>query len=105
MLKDYANDEVEVKIALLDNGVKYDDSKDNIPIERGVSYYGDRHPAVPFRDFFAGPSEHGTKMASFIYDVCPMAKIYAVRMDDSGQDKYTVDSAIKVSIASRIAIL
>ena len=90
-------DSASVRIALIDNGVN-SMVKDIPRLEYGKSFHGERHKDIPFRDYFTGPSRHGTQMASCIYKVCPMAKLYPVRMDDSKLtvEKFTVDSAIKV---------
>ncbi|KAF2105899.1 hypothetical protein BDV96DRAFT_638522 [Lophiotrema nucula] len=85
-----------VKIALIDNGV--DSTVDDIPhLVPGKSYHGERDKKIPFRDWFTGPSRHGTQMAQCIYQVCPMATLVPIRMDDSKPelDRFTVDSAIK----------
>lgn len=97
-IRNLPRNQAQVKIALLDNGVKY--HEDGISVAEGISYYGNQSKNVHFLDFFAGPSNHGTKMASFIKDVCPVADLYVARMDDSLQDKFTVDSATKVSMPS-----
>lgn len=102
-IRDLPKNQAQVKIALLDNGVKY--KENGITVARGESYYGNQSKNVDFLDFFAGPSGHGTKMASFITDVCPVADLYVCRMDDSLQDKFTVDSAIKVSMPVYIMVL
>ncbi|KAI0535187.1 hypothetical protein GGR58DRAFT_480213 [Xylaria digitata] len=86
---------VYVNIALIDDGVS--STAKNIPIlANGYSWHGQRSPDSPFRDYFTGPSRHGTQMAQCIYQVCPMAQLYVARMDDSSRlEKFTVDSAIK----------
>jgi len=91
-------DRAYVTIGLIDNGVNSAAKQHNIPkIAKGKSYYGERAKSLPFRDFFTGPSLHGTWMAACINEVCPMADLYVVRLDDSlPNDKFTVDSAIKV---------
>jgi hypothetical protein len=94
-----------VTIALIDNGVKFENSPGveetlGIPnLADGISYYGQRDEEnIQFRDFFTGPSRHGTQMATCINKVCPMVELYVARMDDSmpEADKFTVDSATKV---------
>ncbi|KAF6821779.1 hypothetical protein CMUS01_11342 [Colletotrichum musicola] len=91
-----AHNPAAVTIALIDNGVY--SAADDIPtLENGKSWYGQRSKDVPFRDYFTGPSRHGTQMAQCIYKVCPMAQLFVARMDDSKSqvEKFTVDSAIK----------
>lgn len=86
-----------VTIALIDDGVN--SIADEIPrLEDGKSYYGQREKGRPFRDYYTGPSLHGTEMASCIYKVCPMVQLYVGRLDDSNSpaERFTVDSAIKV---------
>ncbi|RMJ17997.1 hypothetical protein CDV36_002316 [Fusarium kuroshium] len=88
-----------VRIALIDNGV-YSRAQ-GIPFpENGKSWHGQRDKDMPFRDYYTGPSRHGTQMAQCIYQVCPMTRLYVARMDDSSPhvEKFTVDSAIKAII-------
>ncbi|KAI1126077.1 hypothetical protein F5Y10DRAFT_294016 [Nemania abortiva] len=91
------DEKVYVNVALIDNGVS--STAEEIPKDlKGYSWYGDRSKdkKLPFRDYFTGPSLHGTQMAQCIYKVCPMVQLYVARMDDSSAtEKFTVDSAIK----------
>jgi hypothetical protein len=90
-------DSAYVTIALIDNGVNYVGHE--LPtLANGKSFYGQRDKEIPFRDYFTGPSRHGTQMASCIYKVCPMVQLYVARMDDSKPqlEKFTVNSAIEV---------
>ncbi|KAL7939080.1 hypothetical protein V8C35DRAFT_285649 [Trichoderma chlorosporum] len=87
-----------VTIALIDDGVYTGAATQGIPrIAAGKSYYGQQNRNLHFRDFYTGPSQHGTKMASFINKICPMVQLYVARMDDSRApiEKFTVDSAIE----------
>jgi hypothetical protein len=90
-----SEDKAKVVIALIDNGV--DSTNKDIPlVTGGISYHGEGG-STAFRDFYTGPSVHGTQMAACICEVCPMANLFVVRLDESipGQS-FTVDSAIKV---------
>ncbi|KAI1129289.1 hypothetical protein F5Y10DRAFT_157680 [Nemania abortiva] len=87
-----------VKVALLDDGVKLH-SLEGEQIGRSFR---------PGQDWWVGPSTHGTEMASCIRSVCPMAKLYIARLDDSGRDKYTVKScteAIKWALKHEVDII
>ncbi|KAI1207925.1 uncharacterized protein F4807DRAFT_433754 [Annulohypoxylon truncatum] len=81
-----------VKIALIDNGVNIR-HREVGNITAGESFYDSSSPNG-FRDFVADPSAHGTQMAICIRKVCPMAKLYVARLDDS-KGQFTVASALK----------
>ncbi|XXG99624.1 hypothetical protein Hte_005965 [Hypoxylon texense] len=89
---DNGDDGPLVKIALIDNGVNVRHPEvANIIV--GESFY-DPSSSNGFRDFFADPSTHGTQMAICIRKVCPMAKLYVARLDDS-KGEFTVASALQ----------
>ncbi|UKZ61193.1 uncharacterized protein TrAtP1_002463 [Trichoderma atroviride] len=90
-----------VKIALIDKGVDRENSEVRA-IERGQSFCRGKR-AIPhaqtwdaeFQEWDARPPVHGTQMAICIQKVCPMARLYVARMDDSDTQEFTLESAIK----------
>lgn len=102
-LEDWFDDEdngPSVKIALIDNGVNIrHEEVGNITM--GESFYGPSAGQSGFREYFADPSAHGTQMAICIRKVCPMAKLYVARLDDS-KGQFTVSSATQVSTATLV---
>ncbi|QYT03243.1 Peptidase_S8 domain-containing protein [Trichoderma simmonsii] len=91
-----------VKIALIDKGVDRE-NPEVLAIERGQSFYhggrvlGHEETWDPeFREWDARPPIHGTQMAICIQKICPMARLYVARMDDSRSDtqEFTLESAI-----------
>ncbi|KAF2966203.1 hypothetical protein GQX73_g7399 [Xylaria multiplex] len=97
---------VYVSIALIGGGVS--STAKNIPIlENGCSWYGQRSPGSPFRDYFTGPSRHGTQMAQCIYqavkwatdmgvDIISMSwtfKIDSVKHDEAKEFKEAIQNA------------
>lgn len=97
-----------VKIALIDKGVDRENSEVRA-IERGQSFYHGkrvlRHEETwdaEFREWDARPPVHGTQMAICIQKICPMARLYVARMDDSDTQEFTLESAINVRNPSSI---
>ncbi|KAF9771633.1 hypothetical protein IL306_010721 [Fusarium sp. DS 682] len=81
--------EGSVKIALLDDGSKLEWLKGT---QTGNSFRDDG------RAYFVGDCEHGTQMAHYIREVCPMAELYIARLDDSGDcenQKFSIASCLQ----------
>jgi hypothetical protein len=86
------DDKVVVKVAILDGGVKLTDI-DGLRVEESTSWRPDKEA------YWAGPSHHGTRMAKCIRQICPMAKFYIARLDDScliERQRFTTLSACQV---------
>ncbi|KAI1464374.1 uncharacterized protein F4812DRAFT_209456 [Daldinia caldariorum] len=79
-----------VKVGILDDGA---DLANLHGMQRGWSFRADQ------QEYFMGPCEHGTQMATCVRDICPMADLYIGRLDDSRQhepnEKFTVESCAK----------
>ncbi|KAH8705328.1 hypothetical protein BGW36DRAFT_421890 [Talaromyces proteolyticus] len=91
-------DEV-VKIALIDKGVDTEDP-DVRAIERGQSFHRDSRESTDgaawdpeFLEWNSRPPIHWIHMAICIQKICPMAKLYVARMDDSDPEsqEFTLD--------------
>jgi hypothetical protein len=101
----------DVKVALIDDGVDvcnhavFDDK-----ILDGKTF-GYTHDGAAAKPWYVSESKHGTIMADMILRVCPMAKIYPLRLDTTGQKtKGSIaimpESAAEVRISSAaIAVL
>ena len=94
-----------IKVALLDDGV--DHKREDIEVVKGETFCeipGEKNSRTRFRDYWVNPGKHGTVMASFIRQICPVVELHVARLDDSGLQrgggKFTVRSAIDVSFES-----
>lgn len=87
-----------VKVALIDDGVSLPDQRLCDKILGGKSFdYGSRN-GDRMRPYWASERGHGTVMARMITRVCPMAKIYVIRLETHYDHKNQ-----KVRIAPRSA--
>jgi len=86
-----------VKVAIIDDGIEY--GQDHFHVATGFSFWRDDFTHT-FKDFWVDSGGHGTRMASFITMICPMASLYIGRLCDlstvEGKSSFTADSAAKV---------
>jgi len=101
----------DVKVALIDDGVdvcNHPIFDDKILDGKTFGYTPDGEKAKPW---YVSESKHGTIMADMILRVCPMAKIYPLRLDTTEQKakgSITImpESAAEVRISSAaVAVL
>ena len=84
----------EIIVALIDDGVDHTHPPlmGSILTGRTLSYEGDR-----IRPWYVSERGHGTVMASMICRVCPMVKVYPIRLNTLGQKgQIDVESAALV---------
>lgn len=97
----------EVTIALIDDGVDLCEKafRDRIIHGKSLSYYwdGDQRDQRA-KQWYVSETGHGTVMAHMILRVCPMAKIYPIKLDISkdptGASRIKPESAIAVCTLS-----
>lgn len=90
----------EIKVALIDDGIGFDDKAFRNRAMPGKSF--GYHPLdAREKQWYVSETGHGTVMAHMILRVCPMAKIYPIRLDTSsdfrgGSLRIQPESTIKV---------
>ena len=92
----------EIRVALIDDGVDFLEKEFRDRIMHGKSfaaYHGD--PNEREKQWYVSERGHGTVMAHMILRVCPMAKIYPIRLD-TDRDPKTQSSRIKPESAIRV---
>lgn len=91
--------EDDVVIALIDDGVDMFDPALSNRVLEGKSF--DYHEGK-VRPPFSSASGHGTIMASMILQICPMAKVYPIRLKTYGNHtgKNSIDADYAASVRS-----
>jgi hypothetical protein len=94
--------EKDVIVALIDDGVdKFDPRLEANQVLDGKTF--DFHNGM-VRPYYSSTQGHGTVMASMILRVCPMAKIYPIRLktyDDSAEGKnMTIDAGYAARVCT-----
>lgn len=96
-----------ITVALIDDGVDFADERIASMLEDGRSYF--QRPSKLIVPFWHSSGGHGTAMAGLIRTVCPMAKLFVVRLNeytsDNGRRQIYADSAAKVRIISNSPFL
>ncbi|KAL4935211.1 hypothetical protein BDV06DRAFT_234533 [Aspergillus oleicola] len=90
----------DIRVALIDDGVDFCEKEFRGKIMDGKSFAYDPNENNRERQWYVSDLGHGTVMAYMILRVCPMAKIYPIKLDtfQSANKKHRViqpDSAIK----------
>lgn len=89
----------EVKVAIIDDGVKSSfDNLDDI-IERGESLVKQANPKQRHSPYTTSSRGHGTVMAYYIRRVCPNVRLYVAKLDpQTARDRvtFTIESATEV---------
>ena len=90
----------EIKVALIDDGIGFDDKAFRNRAIPGKSF-GYHSSDAREKQWYVSETGHGTVMAHMILRVCPMAKIYPIRLDTSsdfrgGSLRIQPESTIKV---------
>lgn len=70
-----------ITIALIDDGVDYDDETVGGMVFDGRSYY-QRQEQLHVEPYWMSTGGHGTNMAGMIQQLCPMAKLFVVRLNE-----------------------
>jgi hypothetical protein len=88
-----------VRVALLDDGVDWYFANEHSCV--GQTFYADRSQDFGGRrPWYSSTTDHGTLMAALIRKICPNAKLYVARLDqtesEEGVFRPTPDSAAKV---------
>ncbi|KAL7935469.1 peptidase S8/S53 domain-containing protein [Trichoderma chlorosporum] len=79
-----------VKVAILDDGFRLNQSHSRK--YKAQSFCHDKEA------YFAGPCEHGTEMATCVWEVCPWAELFIGRLDDTHaveDQNFTIQSCCK----------
>lgn len=91
-----------VTIALIDDGVDLDDGGVNEMVTDGRSYF-QRQGKPIVEPFWTSSNGHGAAMAGIIRTVCPMAKLFVVRLNeynsDNGKSQIHAGSAARVRLS------
>ncbi|KAF9883913.1 hypothetical protein FE257_002656 [Aspergillus nanangensis] len=92
----------EVKVALIDDGVDICERAFHDRVIHGTSfgYYWDGEQRA--KQWYVSETGHGTVMAHMILRVCPMAKIYPIKLDNT---KDPTTGAIKIKPESAAAAI
>jgi hypothetical protein len=90
----------EVRVAILDDGIDWFFAKETKC--SGQTFYASRDQGHDGRKpWYASSTDHGTLMAALVRKICPEAKLYIARLDqtktDKGRFQPTAASAAKVS--------
>lgn len=95
----------EVKVALIDDGVNICEKEfmEKFINGKSFSYYDYRSSNQREKQWYVSETGHGTVMAHMILRVCPMAKIYPIKLDTvsnskRGHAEIKTESAIQVSL-------
>lgn len=94
----------EVKVALIDDGVDLCERafRDKIIHGKSLGYYWDGvQRDQRAKQWYVSETGHGTVMAHMILRVCPMAKIYPIKLD-TGKDPKTGALRIKPESAAAV---
>lgn len=90
----------EVKVAIIDDGIDSSLAKFQGRIADGRSYLKRSDKPERTVDYWVGPGGHGTEMARLVCQICPVARLYVIRLEEgkgeSGERQIKVDSATKV---------
>jgi hypothetical protein len=92
--------ENDVVVALIDDGVDRFDSPNTHQILNGKSF--DFHGGT-VRPSFTSAKGHGTVMASMILQVCPMAKVYPIRLktyENAGEKNMDIDAGYAAQVST-----
>lgn len=103
--KKYHQDD-EVKVALIDDGVDLCEKafRDRVIHGKSFGYYWDGEQRDQrAKQWYVSETGHGTVMAHMILRVCPMAKIYPIKLDIT-RDPTTRASKIKPESAAEVRI-
>lgn len=95
--------EEDVVIALIDDGVDMFDKALSNQVLEGKSFdYHDGKVRPPF----SSARGHGTVMASMILDVCPMAKVYPIRLKTQGNrdGKNNIDADYAAQVHNPVSL-
>jgi hypothetical protein len=91
-----------IRVALIDDGVDFTDKRVANMVYGGRSHY--QRSQKFHANFWMSTDGHGTKMAGLIRTVCPMAKLFVVRLNeyrsDNGKRQIYAYSAAKVSLSA-----
>ncbi|KAJ4286233.1 hypothetical protein N0V90_013267 [Kalmusia sp. IMI 367209] len=86
-----------ITIALIDDGVDFADERIQSMVEDGRSYYQRQSKLIA--PFWTSSGGHGTAMAGLIRTMCPMAKLFVLRLNEytsiNGKRQISADSAAK----------
>lgn len=89
---------VPVKVAIIDDGIN---PFGDYIIDGGTSFH------MPYNgppEYFPSTLGHGTAMAKIIYKVCPTARLYIAKLNESaGRRRFTVKFAAKVRTLSCVS--
>jgi hypothetical protein len=90
-----------VKVALIDDGVDFDDPVIQSKVYGGRSFCRDEEKNLN-QPYYVSGGGNGTAMASYVCKVCPNARLYVLRLDEKpstepGRRNITAESAAKVS--------
>jgi len=69
------NEKLNVKVAIIGDGVDLIDSTHNLKVSGGISFVP-QHPA-----WYLSSTGHGTEMATLIRRVCPFSDLYIARLN------------------------
>lgn len=87
-------------VALIDDGVDFADERTQSMVEDGRSYYQRQGKLVA--NYWTSSGGHGTAMAGLIRTMCPMAKLFVLRLNEytsvNGKRQITADSAARVRL-------
>ncbi|KAJ5087242.1 hypothetical protein N7456_010858 [Penicillium angulare] len=99
-IKDTHHKGDEIRVALIDDGVDLCERafREKVMHGKSLGYYWDKDQRE--RPWYVSDTGHGTVMAHMIIRVCPMAKIYPIKLDidknpQTGASQIKPDSAVK----------
>jgi hypothetical protein len=69
------NERINVKVAIIGDGVDLIDSTQNLQVSGGISFVPQHHA------WYFSSTGHGTEMATLIRRVCPFSNLYVARLN------------------------
>ncbi|KAL2817706.1 hypothetical protein BDW59DRAFT_131874 [Aspergillus cavernicola] len=103
----------EIRVALIDDGVDFSEKEFREKIMHGKSFAYHTHGNQREKQWYVSELGHGTVMAHMILRVCPMAKIYPIKLDTIRDPKtkhadirpYSAIQAIEAAVEKDVHII